>query len=151
MLVSGSSRSCSVKEEDEQDVRGTPGQTEFIDRHHLGMSWAGQQGRAVPAVHPINSPVAMRQTWHDKSGRSKVKSAQHVQPTSAGDKAQTCLNLSSATTAGWAEKRCPGPCGRGCQRVPGEASQKHYAPLMPLGHWHRDPIFFFLFLFFNAK
>lgn len=139
--VSGSSRSCSVRK-DEQDLRGDSG-TDWA--HGQASPWnqlsrpAGQ-GCHSSASCPQSSGSQTNMRWQV---RSKVKPAQEIQPPSAGDKAQTHLNLGSAAIVGWAGMRGPVQCGRGSQRVPGEDSQKHYCTTGASGSWHREPFFFF--------
>lgn len=104
LVLSGSSRSCSVKE-DEQEQWVMPGQTvsSWTDTTLGNLSrHAGESGhRSGYYQHEAN----MR--WWVKS---KIKSAQEIQPALARDKAWVYLNHSSATAAGWAEMGHPSPC-----------------------------------------
>lgn len=143
MLVSGSSRSCSV-EKDEQDLRGIPGQTELINSITLELpEWASR------AELPQQCILTTVQWQRDK----REVTSQVQGQVSTGNSANISwglgtaqLHFSPATTAGWVEMRCPGPrvqCGRESQKVPGEVSQKRYTRLVPSEHWHRDPLYFY--------
>lgn len=148
MGLSGSSRGCSAKE-DEQEPRVTPRQTVSSSTDTIldySSREAGQDGHSSGSCQQ-SSENEMNMRWRI---RSKVKSTQEIQATSAGDKAQIQLKkqLSKNFRLSW--NGAPRLMCRVWVRVPGEAGQGYKGLLVPSGPWHREPLFIFLFLMLST-
>lgn len=151
--MSGSSRSCSAKE-DEQEPRVTPGQNvSSLTGIPLDCPsrQEGQDGHSGGSYQQ-SSENETNMRWQITA---EVTSTQELQPTSAGDKLPVHLMHSSAKTSCSAEMRHPGPraeCEWGSQVRLVRATKAYQCPQgLPLHRDPLDPLFFFFFFSFNAK